>query len=512
MFKNIQKYLLIHQPLLWNLKIVPISIMLVLFHILFFIIGYCNGTLNFVETERNYSRDNESITIFFGVLSALIILILWLVYYFKNNAFKSFYPKKNNSLFKEWLLILVICLLLSTFSASYISGKNLKIRSYFTETELKKRCEIISQASIFYEGSYQEPKEVEIKVNDTLKSVPLDYFIFQGKKYDLYSLLNKNVENFSIFNSKEDSIRKVTVKTWLVNNEKDKIKSLFSEYLKIAKEHQLVANIDEEKWLSLVYNYPDFVSKYKVATYEKDEYSNYNYSNNNEVAVAAIPENEEKFDTINRYIKYVGEERIVYNKYFVPAGAINYNYTIISESYSNPLVNYEMLLVMFYFALGLSIALFSFRVTSGKSWLIALVSVGVFNIILGITSAIASSEYVYLIGVASMITFVFIYFLFVIYRKKGKAISAILLNVLLWSYGAFFPILYFLAMIIFKSLSNYYNYNGGVTINTEDANYKMYRLLEDNIEYMLYVNLAIIFIVMFFFSYKIKQWKGVAEN
>ncbi len=508
MFKNIQKYLLINQPLLWNLKIVPITFLLILFHILFFIIGYLNGELNFLETERNYGSDNEAITIFFGILSSIIILILWIVYYFKNNAFKSLYPKNNFSLFKEWLLILAISLLLSTFSVSFFLGKNIKIRSYFTENELKKRCETISEASIFYEGSFQEAKEIEVKINDTLKNVPLDYFLFKGKKYNLNSLINKNVESFSIFNSTDDSIRKLKVKTWLVNNQKNNVKSLFSDFLKIAKEHQLNANINENKWLSLVYNYPDFMTKYQIETSEKDNYSNYAVDT---AATTMVMPPAEKFDTLNRYIKYVGKERFIFNKYFVPAAALSYNYNLISESYSKPLVDYDLLLVLFYVSLGFSLVLFSFKVTSGKSWLIALVSIGIFNIVLGIISAISSSEFVYLIGIESMITILFIYFLYIISRKKGKSISAILLNILIWSYGAFFPIIYFFIMTICKKWGHYYDYNGGTTYLENDY-YKFYQLLEDNVEYMLYANLAIMFLMMLFFSFKIKKWKGVAES
>ncbi|MBY0487441.1 MAG: hypothetical protein K2P85_09690, partial [Flavobacteriaceae bacterium] len=73
MFKNIQKYLLINQPLLWNLKIVPFSFFLITLNILFLIIGYFNGAINFLETNDDYSRnDNDGITVFFSVLLSII--------------------------------------------------------------------------------------------------------------------------------------------------------------------------------------------------------------------------------------------------------------------------------------------------------------------------------------------------------------------------------------------------------------------------------------------------------
>ena len=112
MFKNIQKYLLINHPLLWNLKIVPVSAFLILFNIIFILLGYLNGAIDFTETDNDYSRnDNDDIIIFFSMMISILTAIVWLVYYLKNNALKSYYPKNNFSLFKEWLLILVVCFL-----------------------------------------------------------------------------------------------------------------------------------------------------------------------------------------------------------------------------------------------------------------------------------------------------------------------------------------------------------------------------------------------------------------
>ena len=99
MFKKIQKYLLINQPLLWNLKIIPLTAFLVLFNIIYFILGYFNGALDFNDTDDNYRYDaNEGIILFLGALIAILTAIVWAVYYLKNNALKSNYPKTKYSL------------------------------------------------------------------------------------------------------------------------------------------------------------------------------------------------------------------------------------------------------------------------------------------------------------------------------------------------------------------------------------------------------------------------------
>ncbi|MFT7352121.1 MAG: hypothetical protein ACI9XR_001891 [Flavobacterium sp.] len=103
MIKNIQNTLLIKQPLLWNTKIISITIFALAIHIIFFVIGFAQGGVDFTETNSNYSSSifNDSIIVFFSVLVSILLFIFWLVNFFKNNALKSFYPKNNLSLFKE---------------------------------------------------------------------------------------------------------------------------------------------------------------------------------------------------------------------------------------------------------------------------------------------------------------------------------------------------------------------------------------------------------------------------
>ena len=88
MFKKIQKYLLINHPLLWNLKIVPISVFLILTNIIFFVLGFLNGGIDFSESQNNYaSNSNDEIITFFSVLVCIVTLIIWVIYYLKNNCF-----------------------------------------------------------------------------------------------------------------------------------------------------------------------------------------------------------------------------------------------------------------------------------------------------------------------------------------------------------------------------------------------------------------------------------------
>ena len=77
MFKNIQNRLLLTNPMLWNLKIVPFVVLTLAIHIIFFVIGYANGAIDFTETDSNYSYNfNSEIVMFVGILISLIIFII----------------------------------------------------------------------------------------------------------------------------------------------------------------------------------------------------------------------------------------------------------------------------------------------------------------------------------------------------------------------------------------------------------------------------------------------------
>ena len=149
MFTKIQKYLLINHPLLWNTKIVPALSFAILFHILFFVIGYVYGNVDF--TDENYYRSDFStgVIIFFSILITILFFVVWFVYYFRNNAYKSLYRLSNLYLYKEWLIIFLVCFLNITYSISFLSGKTLKERSYYSKEEVDKRGRTILMASVF---------------------------------------------------------------------------------------------------------------------------------------------------------------------------------------------------------------------------------------------------------------------------------------------------------------------------------------------------------------------------
>ena len=485
MFKNIQKYLLLHYPLLWNTKFVPMLIIGITFNILSFFFGYVDGKINF---DSNKNSNFEDIFIPFSIFIVIIIVIVWLVYYLKNNAFKSFYSKTKYSLFYEWFQVFFIFFFLISFSIPYMLGKNLRERSYYSIEEATKKCEVISKSNMFIDGNFGPTKYRKVKDSEGYENdVYDDFIIFEGKKYDQYSLLNRSSYEFTLISNK-DSINEFQIKKALVNNNTFLIKQLMSDYLKILNEHGLETNMNTDIWFSKVYkNHPTF----KDFIYIHDDI----FTEGQAVEAPYYDEYREE-RTLNKK----------YSKYYIQHDILTHNYDKISSAYTNSLIDYEILLTLLYVAFALSIILFSFKVTSGKSWLIALVIVGVLNILFGIISIFQRrNDYLYPLLCLITVLGIIIYFAVKYNESLGKGKSNIALNIILWTFTWIIPIIYF---IVIEFNQNDYS----VVQGKNQHYYSTYNWLSDHIAYMFAINFITSVIILFFLSNVIRKWKGIAED
>lgn len=501
MFKNIQDKLLISNPLLWNLKIVPFVCIALVFHLIFFLIGYSNGEVVFADNYHNYYNNgvDSAVIIFFSVVISILITIVWLVLYSRNNAFKSFYPKSNFSLFKEFLYILLFTSLTSTFTLTYLYATDFRVRNYFNEEEVSKKLEIISLSTAFLDGSFVENNYVSVLVDGQYKNETRENFTFRDRTYSLNSLMNKTVENYnSYYTTYNDSVLNLRVKNWLYNNQKDSVKWVFTEFMKIAKEHNLKSNITADKWFSLVYNYPKF-EDYTIIrrSNSQDVYNDY--------SIPAV-------DSSSIAVETVEPARQSISPYYVPHDALKSGYSEIAKAHENPTIDEEGLYFYLYFAIGLAIAIFSFKVTSGRNWLIAMVSLGIFSLIVGIFSAISAGT-MFFIFYWMLFLGLLIHFFATLASRTGKGISGITLNQILWLLPSFMPILYYCILDIAKNSSNYYN-SSGKYVNGQFISESFPKIdwMENHFSEMMIGNIFIIMLFIFLFSVQIKKWKGIAED
>ena len=510
MFKDIQKKLLLQYPMLWNTKFVPMVAIGLLLHLIFFGLGYLDGTIDF--SNRN-NLDIEVTCILFGVLLVVIVIILWLVNYFKNNSLKSFYSKSKYSLFYEWLQIFVVSTLLITFYLPFSVGKQLHQKSYYSLEETTNRCKTIATADMFIDGSFAETEidslasglidslgnVINQEKIDSINNNNPDYYpesvaaaytyknhiIFNGKKYNQFSLVNRNTFEFTVISREQDSLNRIQIQNWLHQDNQAEVKKLMDSYLSLIREHNLATNLTLDKWFDIVYKAPEFDEFLYIQPYMREYETDNSYNS---------------YD----YVAKVGNGERKYSKYFVQQDVLKDKYDTVSEAHTDSFFKIEIILGFLYGAFGLSILIFSFRVTSGKSWLIALVSTGVINIVYGIFTAITGVGNMYAYLILFTILGIIFYFFLIYFNKKNLQLSRIALNLFLWSFIGIIPLIYF---IIQEHYALKYDYRMGYSYNSPE-----YLWFRDHILHMFSLNFVLAILTLFFLSKIIRNWKGISED
>lgn len=458
MFKKTQKYLLLNYPLLWNIKILPIGLTILGLNLLFFFFGYISGKIDFQDTSYYYysSFRNMDLLYFIAGFTSVLTFIIWLIFYLKNNAFKSFYPKKSISLYYEWILIFILVSANALYCFSYNQGIVLRRQNQVSHKQFVKGVNILDKIRILIpksETSYDET-DVANPNNEHKDSV-------------VASLLNyPESESFS-FRSFffADSTNLNTVRQWLIEDKKDSIKLLIQQYLDLQKKHNLETNLTADKWFDLIYHYPDFpINPQNHIEREKPVYE---YS--------------------NKHVYYVQYNNLI-------NGYQKINDNCIENSLSK---TEQLLRTTLYISLFISIALFSFRVTSGKSWLISLVVAGLLIFIFGISVAFFDilfnydDEFIIIMLVISfwygLFIIMIIYLANLILNHLPKRKSPVILNLSIWLIPILPLILYYTKFVDKSIFRNYPNL-------------------------FFWINLIFVNIIFFFLMKPIKKLRALPEE
>ena len=317
-----------------------------------------------------------------------------------------------------------------------------------------------------------------------------DHIVFKGKKYDQFSLLTRNIFEFSVISKEQDSLNQIKVQDWLFQDNKNEVKNLMTNYLKLIKEHNLATNLTPEKWFEITYKAPKFEEFLYIQPFIKEYEAENSYRYNDYETAVAVPSYENK-----------------YSKYFVQQDVLKSKYDTVSDAHSDEFIDIEMILSFLYGALAFSIILFSFRVTSGKSWLIAVVTAGIINMIYGIVTAVTNSSILYFYLLLFTILGILAYFLLIFFNKKSLQLSRIVLNLVLWSFAAIIPIVYFLTIEANRPENYYTSYSFD---NYEESPF--YTWLKEHIGEMFSLNFILSIFFLFILSKIIRNWKGIAEN
>ena len=498
MIKKIQKHLLLNNPLLWNIRIIPLLLIILLVHLLFFGIGYWVTDVTFSENYYYYYSHFRELGLlyFFTVLTGLLILIGWLIFFNRNNGFRTFYPLKPSQLYLQWLLIFIITAGLALIPYTMSQGYDVKWKSQASLEETKKALEIIDKVTLLLPSgysydyndnnyTYKENIDYPIPVPENRE---LDVYSLNLGKYDYYydekgkiqitgyigpSILFYKSYNYNEENKKYlslDQIKQISydekLKNWLKTGEKDSVINVMKDFYDLHQKHNLKTNLSPELWFAKIYNPPFFELNDDPLIKKNKSYSNDKFYFQYDELKSAYRHIESIYDYNNEDMQW-------------------------------------FLLVSLCIAIVISFLIFSFRVTTGKSWLIAFITIGVlfFSVIL-LSIAFGNihhreEEIIILFNTLFWIALFFVLLTGIIMKiksKGNKGRSNIYINLFLWLIPAIIPLAFF-TVFVYADLI-------GSDINIES----------ENVFYMFWINSIIMIAIMFPISVLVRKWKGLAEK
>lgn len=485
---KINKYLLENYPLIWNTRLVWMLIANICIHVLFFIIGY--STVNTMEDLKEFSSLEsfffETSAVYYNFLISIFILLIWIIYYLRNNAFKNLYSFKKGMLFKQFTIISIIFFISITQYFSFKKGLRTKIKSLYSWEEVNKDIKTFNNISLFFiqkqadyeinNKAYPKPFPLQIanSINkafdniDTSKpfiefnnskfqfytfdeklwqaDLEQNEFLQENKKHNFKYRIVEDVSDFKIylnpslynyaatkFTVGQDSIdykkQLVYFQNILDNQDGFVIKAALEKGLSLANKYELNHNLSIEKWFQLVNNQPNYLLKELINTSEPIN-NNYNQYNN-----------------VDNYNSRFSDENIPYSKtLFLNFGDLDYFFGNVYKSYY-PSFNDVIFDVLLALALFFSILLFVFKTTNTKTILLSIVAS---LVILVVIVWLMSSSKSFLEGentreyreflIMIFISFIIIVLALVSYLKQWKK----LLIQIIWTLTIFAVPLFFL--------------------------------------------------------------------
>jgi hypothetical protein len=490
MFKKIDTYLLTHYPLIWNTKALWVSLVSLSIHLLFYLAGLLPiFSWSAFKDYNPWSPDFGT-----GMLSvalSLLILVLWLFHYLKNNAFKVFYPLDKIYLIKEFLLIFFLLLISTTFFWTNQWGKTHAGRFFSAKINLVEEANTINMAMNFLpteayhfdysnrcnenftsgpiENQYSDTETIEYPAEETYSDEPSSNRIYSYLYYchtyisESYIKSQKGYWDMKTRRQKADR--------WLKEGHKDSIKQVIHAYLKLHKKFGLDYNLNVDKWVDGIFKKAPKFEFYSDETLS----SGYDYSYPNASYIA--------YWNMNTIIGNVAECRV---SVFNPEGILGWIYT----------------------ALGLSIVLFGFRTLGIRTWFITLVGSILLSIFIPLFSVLVmQSEELVVMGFLLLLGAVFVFFAIgQIAQRSLKTFAGVVLYWAILGLQAYFFLIALFVMELDKP-----DYN--LPYDQRELLNPTYHFIQDHMMQIGYINALVGFVlILLFYIPMVYKWKGIPEE
>src|SRR5688572_1419910 len=287
MIKRINQYLLTHYPLIWNTRIIWVVSANIILHLLFFLSGFVSiSSMEFTRFSGIWEVGGVSM-LTFSILCSLLVLILWLIYYLRNNALKNHYRIDRWYLLKEFLIILIIVLSSISFFNSYNEGVRSKIRTITPMSEFRKELNIANHAMAYIPQNKNDYFVLNNCENRKLHNLSGSFFVYTDtietainpnaylvkealKRPDAFSYKNYcDIPNNNFDYAGYDNADQIAMirNNWIDHLRKDSIRQMIVSFLDICKKY----NVDHRLDIDLLVNNIFLTSQYNVSSFVPTE-------------------------------------------------------------------------------------------------------------------------------------------------------------------------------------------------------------------------------------------------
>lgn len=450
MIKRINQYLITNHPQIWNTKLVWVMASIILTHICFYVAGFAHFD-DFSKLHSYYHIDNQmvqSINIGFSVLATFLTLTIWLVFYLRNNPFKSFYPLKPLYFITEFGIIILVVFSSMMFYKSYAEGFCQAIRIKTAETNMVEEINtlnlaygLIPQDKRFYKlhascdsldyinglkalnDKYEYlsadnlPKTVEERADeipdqdavtdvvDTVKEAINDFY--RREKADANLSLLHFCQKF--FNHKPYDTLTLSkyqiaaqMQQWLTTGNKEEVKKVLTRFDAMCRKYKIDYNI-------AITDYADYA------------FADTNFRPSHYVSYHVVTVDDASFST--------AEDQNP-NNWRLEMGDVERSLENIQNANETKDDEWQFLLLNLFIAFNLSILLFTFRLTPVRVWFTAVAGHFGLPIITGLLAVMVNSEtgnYVLILLIAYIA-----YLLHFAFRKTMKKTSGVFLIWFTW--------------------------------------------------------------------------------
>ncbi|NRD19755.1 hypothetical protein HNV08_06815 [Winogradskyella eckloniae] len=228
------QYLLERYPTIWNTRLVWMLLSAFLLHLLFFVVGFLTLTNPEILHEHNVKDVFfKNGAVYFTTMVSILLLVGWLIYMFKNNGFKNFYPTSNLKLYGQFISYIIIIYSCSTFFLSYNFGVKSYIAFKYPDAQISKEIGIANDVAMFFSENVNDytinrrnyPQlffDLYCETTADFIDERLPFEEFAGEKYQFFNLSTKeiSIDEYQVYNS-YNTIEDTTLITPIYTKELD---------------------------------------------------------------------------------------------------------------------------------------------------------------------------------------------------------------------------------------------------------------------------------------------------